>query len=458
MRKLAPTLPPGHPDPNLVRRLRLFQVGCLAVVALISATVISAALFPTFGDYFPVFTMRMQMSVPIALSALLYALSLLLSEPGHPRPMLEISPHVAILASLIAMGVLLENTFHISPDLDKLLGTTQATSNAANLPLNPAAAFAFLGAVLVFMHSAGHLLRYAVDVLVSCLCLLILVLVSENLLGALGLLGPSAPGLVSPLVLFCLVLLTIVVALRKAEFGVFSIFLGTGIGSRIARGFAPLLLVLPFLREAFRTAIIFPQLIPPHYGTAILSSLTAAFAVILLLFLVWRINGMEKEIHELTLRDDLTGLYNMRGFYLLAEQTLRLAQRAKMPFSVLFVDLDGLKQINDQQGHNIGSAYLAETGNLLFETFREGDVKGRFGGDEFVVAGQFSKVGIEVAAQRLQQAAAERNAAAGLQPPLSFSVGYVTAEHYSQITLKELVTAADEAMYKDKRQRKMARQ
>lgn len=180
--------------------------------------------------------------------------------------------------------------------------------------------------------------------------------------------------------------------------------------------------------------------------------------MILLLFLVWRINGMEKEIHELTLRDDLTGLYNMRGFYLLAEQTLRLAQRAKMPFSVLFVDLDGLKQINDQQGHNIGSAYLAETGNLLFETFREGDVKGRFGGDEFVVAGQFSKVGIEVAAQRLQQAAAERNAAAGLQPPLSFSVGYVTAEHYSQITLKELVTAADEAMYKDKRQRKMARQ
>jgi diguanylate cyclase (GGDEF)-like protein len=458
MRKLAPSLPPGQPDPNLVRRLRLVQLGCLAVVALISVTVISTALYPPFGDYFPMFAMRSQMTTPIALSALFCAISLLLSEPGHARWMVEVSPHVATLGALIAMGVLLENTFHISPGLDALLGVVQATPGAGNLPLNPAAAFAFLGAVLIFMHSAGHLLRHAVDVLVSCFCLLILIFVSENLLGALGLLGPSVPSLVSPEVLFCLVLLAIVVALRKAEHGVFSIFLGTGIGSRIARGFAPLLLVLPFLREAFSTRMLFPALIPALYGASILASLAAAFAILLLLFLVWRINSMEKEIHELTLRDDLTGLYNMRGFYLLAEQTLRLAQRAKMPFSVLFVDLDGLKQINDQQGHNIGSAYLAETGSLLFETFREGDVKGRFGGDEFVVAGQFSVVGIEIAAQRLQEAAKERNAATGLKPPLSFSIGYVTAEYYSVVTLKELVTKADEEMYKDKRRRKMARE
>ncbi len=457
MRKLAPTLPPGQPDPNLVRKLRLVQIACLVVVAGISVTVISASLFPPLGDYLPMFSMRMQMTAPIAFAALFCALSLLLSEPGHPRLMVEISPHVAMLAALVAISVLLESTFHLSPGLDRLLGTGQAASTSGNLPLNPAAAFAFLGSVLIFMHSAGHLLRHVVDILVGCLCILILILASENLLDAMGLLGPSVPSLVSPEVLLCLILLTIVVTLRKAEHGVFSIFLGTGIGSRIARGFAPVLLVLPFLRETFRTTIILPQLIPPHYGTAILSSLAAAFAILLLLFLVWRINSMEKEIHDLTLRDDLTGLYNMRGFYLLAEQTLRLAQRAKMPFSVLFVDLDGLKQINDHQGHNIGSAYLAETGALLLDTFREGDVKGRFGGDEFVVAGQFSMLGIEVAAQRLQEAAAERNVATGLRPPLSFSVGYVTAEHYSPVTLKELVTKADEEMYKEKRRKKIAR-
>ena len=92
------------------------------------------------------------------------------------------------------------------------------------------------------------------------------------------------------------------------------------------------------------------DLVPEQYGAAILTSLAAGLSMVLLLVLVWRINSMEKEIHDLTLRDELTGLYNMRGFYLLGEQTLRLAQRAELPFSVLFIDLDGLKKINDEHG------------------------------------------------------------------------------------------------------------
>jgi diguanylate cyclase (GGDEF)-like protein len=253
------------------------------------------------------------------------------------------------------------------------------------------------------------------------------------------------------------VLLTVVVALRQAENGIFSIFLGCGIGSRIARGFAPILLVIPFLGDVVRTHIAVPNLVPAQYGNAILTSAIATSSILLLLFLVLRINTMEKEIHDLTLRDHLTGLYNMRGFYLLAEQTLRLAQRAQLPFSVLFIDLDGLKQINDKLGHNAGSAYLAETGELVDETFREGDVKGRFGGDEFVIAGQFSKVGIEIATQRLITSAAERTAKSRREFPLSLSIGHVTAEYHSTETLKELVTKADEAMYKEKRRKKMER-
>ena len=77
--------------------------------------------------------------------------------------------------------------------------------------------------------------------------------------------------------------------------------------------------------------------------------------MVLLLVLVWRINTMEKEIHDLTLRDELTGLYNMRGFYLLGEQTLRLAQRAELPFSFCSSIWTDLKKINDDLGHNIGS-------------------------------------------------------------------------------------------------------
>src|SRR5258708_35880445 len=81
---------------------------------------------------------------------------------------------------------------------------------------------------------------------------------------------------------------------------------------------------------------------------------------------------------------------------------MRLAWRSQAPFSVLFVDLDGLKEINDSLGHAVGSAFLVETAGLLTATFRETDVIARIGGDEFAVAGQFSRAGIAVGWHRLQ--------------------------------------------------------
>ncbi len=455
MRQPPPSLPPGQPDPILLRKLFFVQRACLALAALITITVFVAWLFPPVNDYLPAFAGHM--SIPMALTALLCVFSLVLSEPGNSLPLPLFSRYVALVAALIAVGVLFESALHFSAEIDSLLDTVRTASTDASLPFQPAAVYAFLAVVMILVSSSGAFIRLASDIFVSCLCLFVLILVTENVFCGLGLFNLSASGLISPLVLCSLLLLTVVVALRQAEHGVFSIFLGRGIGSRIARGFAPILLVLPFLGEIARTRSITKEFIPIQYAIAILPSLTASVSIIVLLFLVWRINGMEQAIHDLTLRDELTGLYNMRGFYLLGEQTLRLAQRAQLPFSVLFVDLDGLKQINDRMGHNTGSAYLAETGELIFATFREGDVKGRFGGDEFVIAGQFSRVGIEIAAQRLATAADERNAAVPRRFPLKFSIGHVTADHYSQETLKELVTKADEQMYKDKRRKKAER-
>jgi diguanylate cyclase (GGDEF)-like protein len=162
---------------------------------------------------------------------------------------------------------------------------------------------------------------------------------------------------------------------------------------------------------------------------------------------------MENEIHNLSLTDELTGLYNLRGFNLLAEHALRLARRSKLPFSVLFIDLVNLKLINDELGQGVGSAYLAETGELLKATFRDTDVKGRLGGDEFAVAGQFNRAGISVAALRLDAASAALNAEARRQFPLRLSMGYITSEGDTQESLQELLSKADQAMVKEKRQK-----
>ena len=451
----AASLPPGEPDPALLARLAVVQIVCLSIVALFALVVFANWLYPALAAHLPVFMTRM--SIPMALTALLCALSLAVSEPLSHLSLPRVSMSIAIQAVLLAIAVLAESIFRLIPAVDTLLEADRAPGNTGGLPVHSPAVFAILSAMIILVNSSKPLIRRFADAVVPLLCLMTLVLLSENLFGALGLVRLSANDMISPLVLLCLVLLTWVVAMRQAEHGAWSIFVGAGIGSRIARGFAPVLLVLPFLIEVARTRIVLQAFVPEQYGAAILTSLAAGLSMVLLLVLVWRITSMEQEIHDLTLRDELTGLYNMRGFYLLAEQTLRLAQRAELPFSVMFIDLDGLKKINDDLGHNMGSTYLAETGEIVMACFRETDVKGRFGGDEFVVAGQFSMVGIELAATRLRSMAAAHNEKNPRKYPLNFSVGWVTLDHPSSESLKELVRRADEAMYREKRSKKVAR-
>ena len=145
-----------------------------------------------------------------------------------------------------------------------------------------------------------------------------LVLVSGEIFNALRIFSFSTRPHSSQQTLTCLALLTLVTLLRRAENGVFSIFLSQGIGATTARIIAPLLLVLPILREFGRARIIRAELLPEHYANALLSSTATILSFILLLFLVWRINSMEMEIRELSLRDELTGLYNLKGFSLLS--------------------------------------------------------------------------------------------------------------------------------------------
>lgn len=449
------SLPPGEPDPALLAKLSVVQQACLGVVAVIALTVFAGWLFPQFAAYLPVSMTRM--SIPMALTVLLCALSLAISEPGSHLSLPVAARYVAAQAGILAILILLESIYRALPAVDTLLEADRAPGNTGGLPVHSPAAFALLSVSMMLVSSRGPILRRIADVVIPLMCLIAMVLLTENLFGAFGLVRLSADNMIAPLVLVCLVILTWVVAMRQTEHGVWSIFVGAGIGSRIARGFAPILLVIPFLIELARTRLLLKELVPEQYGAAILTSLAAGMSLLLLLILVWRINSMEKEIHDLTLRDELTGLYNMRGFYLLGEQTLRLAQRAELPFSVLFIDLDGLKKINDDLGHNTGSMYLAETGELVMNCFRETDVKGRFGGDEFVVAGQFSMVGIELAATRLRTMAATHNEKNPRKYPLSLSVGSVTLDHPSNESLKELVRRADEAMYREKRSKKVAR-
>ncbi|HEU5352648.1 MAG TPA: GGDEF domain-containing protein [Terracidiphilus sp.] len=455
MRRAHPTLPPGRPDPVLAHRLLLLERGFLLLVLLTSLAAFLAFVSPTLALY-PVMA-YVRMSAPMALAALFCALGMLMAEPGHPGYLVFNGRVFAAGAALLSAAILLERFSQLAILPGALLSGPNANLLAGAQSPQAEVAFLSIAIVMFFVGSRNVVVQHVADVLVIYLGLLTFTLLSQSVFGALNLFGVVEKDHLSPQLLGCILLLTASVVFRQTECGVLSIFLGRGIGSRVARGFALVLILWPFLGRIIDYQVALRELVPEHFVASILTSIEFVLSMALLLVLVWRINDMEKEIHDLTLRDELTGLMNMRGFYLLAEQTYRLAKRTGQPFSVLFLDLDGLKQINDRLGHSMGSAYLAETGQVVLENFRDGDVKGRFGGDEFVVAGQFSMVGIEVAAQRLKATAAERNAKADRKYPLAFSIGYVTVESHSTEALKELVARADALMYKDKQARKADR-
>jgi diguanylate cyclase (GGDEF)-like protein len=454
MPKLNPRLSIGEPDPELLRKLAIVKRCCLLAVASIGFLTLLGWYLPVLDTFLP--NSWRLMAAETAIGMLLSAFSLEFSERRYSLRVKRLSQLLAVLAALLGLVILGEYAFHIAAGLERIFPfDPNSTSPWPDRPSpQTASGLALLGITIALIRVRGRLAVRIADVVTICLGLLVLVLASGEVFGAMRIYGLSGVTRTSPQTLLCFVLLTIVAFLSRAEAGIFSIFLGRGIGSRIARVVGPFILVLQFLRETARQRMLRSQILPEHYATAILASLSVALSFSLLMLLVWYIKSMEAEIHDLSLRDELTGLYNLRGFKILAEQALRLAQRSKVPFSVLFVDLDNLKQINDVHGHGVGSATLREIAELVQATFRETDVIGRIGGDEFAVAGQFNDSAVSVAVQRLRDASTERNSSAGHKVALSFSIGQVTsilAEHES---LDALLAKADQSMYEDKRRKK----
>src|SRR5262249_23002037 len=133
---------------------------------------------------------------------------------------------------------------------------------------------------------------------------------------------------------------------------------------------------------------------------------------------------MQAAIRALSLTDDLTGLYNRRGFTTLAEQQMKLARRTQRGLYLLFLDLDRFKQINDTFGHLEGDRALVQAAEVLRRTFRNSDIVARLGGDEFVVLAIDTQDDRSVLLQRLQEQLQACNARSDRGYELSFSVGW----------------------------------
>ncbi len=454
MAELKPIFLASEPDPGVLEKLAVAEQLALETVIALAILNLACSFLP-LAQRLETTNWRL-MSGEAVLFALMSALSLLLLEPRRSQRRQFASEALAAAVLLLSGIIVAAGVLHSAPGAAASVSsfTQSYWILSTHISLSAAGAFALLGLSMLFLRARSRAAVLAADLSTCCLVFVALVCASEQISDMSHIFGPAADTGRSFQTTVCLLLLTSVTFFHRAQNGILSIFVGRGTGSGLARGMSPILLLLPYLREWGRAYLIGGRRMPPPYTTAILATMVVIVSTALLLYLARRINGMEVEIHSLSLRDELTGLYNLRGFRLLAEQGLRRANRSSHPFSVLFVDLDDLKQVNDQFGHFVGSQCLVETAEILRTVFREADVLGRIGGDEFAVAGEFTEPGMVAAVERLEEMVAGLNTRPDRPIQLSLSFGTVTSKTGSHETLDALLKSADHAMYEQKRRKK----
>jgi len=170
--------------------------------------------------------------------------------------------------------------------------------------------------------------------------------------------------------------------------------------------------------------------------------------------LVAQLETAREETHRLILIDDLTGIYNRRGFFTLSEQQWKLADRNKEKLVLIYLDLDNLKAINDSQGHRKGDQALITIANLLKSTFRESDIIARMGGDEFAILAIEADANGDRLINRLNERLDEERSPQDFQLPISFSSGYAYYYPEHPRSIDDILSDADSQMYKQKESKK----
>lgn len=241
---------------------------------------------------------------------------------------------------------------------------------------------------------------------------------------------------------------------------------GRFLGSAMARHFLPAVLIVPILLGWIRVQGQRAGLFGTELGLALNTTVNVATLSILLWLSARKLNKAEESLEEVreaanihydaSLRDELTGLYNRRGFLTFAEEQIELACSGRRELLVVFADVDGLKAINDGYGHSEGDRALKKTAEVLLTVFRDTDIVARLGGDEFaVLALDCSRAGLVRIAAHLNKLLRTINNQ-GNPWKLSISVGTIHVNSKHQLSIGELLSKADKMMYERKRARPVA--
>lgn len=160
------------------------------------------------------------------------------------------------------------------------------------------------------------------------------------------------------------------------------------------------------------------------------------------------------KLAQLAVTDPLTGLQNRRSLYEHLDREFCRKKRYERPFSLLLLDIDHFKSVNDTHGHQMGDRVLRLVADVLRSQIRAADVAGRFGGEEFMIlAPETGKDAAFALAERIRRTVQKASAAAGEGvPTVTISIGAGCTDGVQAATVEDLVRLTDEALYRAKRE------
>lgn len=162
-----------------------------------------------------------------------------------------------------------------------------------------------------------------------------------------------------------------------------------------------------------------------------------------------------QEVKNISITDELTGLYNRRGFLTLSYSRLARLRRAGTGGALFFIDLDGLKQINDTIGHKMGDVAIKAAADILKSSVRDEDIIGRMGGDEYTIfASQVSDEGRERIIERIREKFNAYNEENDQPFLLSCSIGAAPIYEFTEDTFNEVLSHADSLLYEEKNEKR----
>lgn len=434
---------------------RSVSLACLAVASLVALVVLAGWMIPGMGSLLWDGWNLMQANT--ALCVLLLAAGEFLIWWKHDVRARLVARTLAIAVILITFVTFYVHVTAHASIVGRLLASGDTLSYAYPMSLQSALSFLLLGLALGIDETSTDVLGFVLDILLIMLIVLNLLFVSGYLFGAMSLVGQSAIIRISPQTLLCVLFLTVVRAGNRAPYGVMSVLISIGGGGHLARLMLPLSIVISFSILSIDTQLQASGALSPSYATALSAAGLAFLLIVVVFFLAQKLNSIEAGVREMSLSDELTGIYNRRGFFFLGNLAMRSARRTSTRLSLLFFDVDGLKDVNDTLGHAAGSQLLHDIAGMIRDTFRSNDIVARVGGDEFAVIAHDIKHASRSALSRLEEKVKAINDSQVRPYIISYSVGEVTIDPQREEALDVLLEHADKAMYQDKKRRRVVR-